>query len=101
MIGVFEGIEIGSWHRIPGGSSFEVVALDLESETLEIQYYDGAVEELDFDSWLELAAQPTSAPNDAAGALDLNRGDYGDFSMDFDPNQPGDRMNPLDQLDWR
>lgn len=101
MFGIFEGIEIGSWHRIPGGAKFEVVAIDLEAETIEIQYYDGAVEEVDFDSWLEMAAQPAVAPNDAAGALDLNRGDYGDLSMDFDVMQPGDRVNPVDQLDWR
>ena len=100
MIGVFEGIEIGSWYRIPGGASFEIVALDLDAETIEIQYYDGAVEEVDFDSWLEMCAVQTAAPNDAAGALDLNRGDYGNLSMDFDPSQPGDRFNPLDQLDW-
>lgn len=100
MIGVFEGIDIGGWYRIPGGASFEVVALDLESETIEIQYYDGAVEELDFDSWLELAATPASAPNDAAGALDLGPGDYGDLSMDTDSLHLGDRINPLEQLDW-
>ena len=100
MFGVFEGIEIGCWYRIPSGPSFEVVAMDMDSETMEIQYYDGAVEEVDFDSWLEMLATPTPAPNDAAGALDLNRGDYGDFGMDFDPMQPGDRINPLDQLDW-
>lgn len=100
MIGVFEGIDIGSWYRTPEGASFEVVALDLDAETVEIQYYDGSVEAIDFDNWLEFGAVPTAAPNDAAGALDLNRGDYGDFSIDFDAMQPGDRVNPLDQLDW-
>ncbi len=100
MIGVFEGIEIGSWYRIPGGNKFEIVALDLEAEAIEIQYYDGSIEEVDFDSWLEMSAVPTVAPNDAAGALDLTRGDYGDLSVDFDSMQPGDRVNPLDQLDW-
>ncbi len=100
MIGVFEGIDVGGWYRIPGGACFEVVALDLDSETIEIQYYDGAVEELDFDSWLEMSAVPSNAPNDAAGALDLARGDYGGLGMDFDAIQPGDRSNPLDQLDW-
>ncbi len=100
MIGLFEGIEIGSWYRIPGGTAFEVVALDMDTETIEIQYYDGAVEELDFDSWLEMGAQPRPAPNDASGALDLNRGDFGDFRMDLDAIDPRDRVNPLDRLDW-
>lgn len=101
MFGMFEGIEIGKWYCSPGGPKFEVVALDLESENIEIQYYDGAIEEVDFDSWLEMCASRVAAPNDAAGALDLNRGDYGDLTMDLDAMQPGDRSNPIDQLDWR
>lgn len=99
MIGVFEGIEVGSWYRIPGGSSFEIVALDIDSETLEIQYYDGSVEELDFDNWLEMGAYPTAAPDDVNGALDIGREDYG---RDFESMAgPTDWSNPLDQLDWQ
>lgn len=98
MIGLFEGIEVGSWYRVGGNAYFEVVALDMASETIEIQYYDGAVEELDFDSWLEMGALPCSAPNDASGALDLGD-DYG-FESEFDALYPGNRVNPLDQLDW-
>jgi hypothetical protein len=100
MIGILQGIEIGNWYRIASGDSFEVVALDLDSETVEIQYYDGAVEELDFDSWLELSARPAVAPNDAAGALDLIQGDYSDGGIDFDNVHPVDRFSPLEQLDW-
>ena len=36
---------IGSWYRKRGGETFEVVAIDPKDRTIEIQYFDGAVEE--------------------------------------------------------
>ncbi len=75
MIGIFEGIEVGAWYRSPGTEPFEVVALDFDSETVEIQYYDGSVAELDYESWLDLGAQPTTGPDSFDGALDLSHED--------------------------
>lgn len=75
MIGVFEGIEVGAWYRGNGTDPFEVVALDFDSETVEIQYYDGSVAELDYDSWLDLGATPTTGPDGFDGALDLAQED--------------------------
>jgi len=42
---------IGDWYRLNGGSLFEVVALDDDDGTIEIQYFDGTVEELDIEDW--------------------------------------------------
>ena len=36
---------------------FLVTAIDDDAGTIEIQYFDGTVEELDFDSWEEMAMQ--------------------------------------------
>lgn len=71
MIGIFEGIEVGAWYQGVGSDPFEVVALDFASETIEIQFYDGSVAELDHDGWLELGASPTNGPSGYDGALDL------------------------------
>ncbi len=99
MIGIFESIEVGVWYRAPGGEPFEVVALDLEAETIEIQYYDGAVEELDFDNWLELNAMRTAEPGDVvSGALDMSREDQ---IYEFDNSAYESHGNPLDSLDWQ
>ena len=38
---------IGNWYRIHGGDSFEVVAFDEDDGTIELQYFDGTVEEMD------------------------------------------------------
>ena len=44
---------IGEWYRRTGGDSFEVVAIDPDDRTIEIQYFDGTIEEIDLDEWLE------------------------------------------------
>ena len=38
---------IGNWYRILGGDSFEIVAFDEDDGTIELQYFDGTVEEMD------------------------------------------------------
>ena len=44
---------VGMWYARPGGDAFEVVAIDRDDRTIEIQYFDGTVEELDVDEWRE------------------------------------------------
>ncbi len=42
---------IGGWYKNTIGEAFEVVAQDDEDDTLELQYYDGTVAELDPEAW--------------------------------------------------
>ena len=43
---------IGDWYRQKeGGDLFEVVAFDDDDGTIEIQYFDGTVEEMDVEDW--------------------------------------------------
>ena len=42
--------EIGAWFRLAEGKTFEVVAVDEKDLTVEIQHFDGTVEELDVDT---------------------------------------------------
>ena len=44
---------VGEWYRGGTNELFEVVAIDDQDETIEIQYFDGTVAEMDFDSWNE------------------------------------------------
>jgi len=59
---------IGQWYQDPRNRMFEVVALD--DDTVEIQFYDGDVAELDMDSWYQLNPSPVSEPGDASGPYD-------------------------------
>ena len=62
---------IGSWYRNQEtGNDFEVVALDEDAQTIEIQYFDGEIEELDLDDWYELAIEGIETPEDSAGPFD-------------------------------
>ena len=87
---------IGDWYQAVNGDRFEIVALDEDEATLEIQHYDGAVEELDFDSWEELEVRNIEQPEDWSGSLDIEREDYG---VDLELTTPNDRINPIDDLE--
>jgi hypothetical protein len=87
---------VGDWYQNISGDNFEIVALDEEEATLEIQYFDGAVEEVDFDSWHEMEIQPIEPPEDWSGSMDIERDDYG---VDLEINAPNDNINPLDGVE--
>ncbi len=59
--------QIGHWysHR-DKGLMFQVVALD-DGGYIEIQDYDGDVDELDLDSWLAMPLEPAAPPDDRHG----------------------------------
>jgi hypothetical protein len=87
---------IGDWYESTSGDRFEVVALDAEDGTVEIQYFDGAIEELDMETWIELELMPIEPPEDYSGSLDLAREDY---FADTDEPLRFDLKNPLDRFD--
>ena len=87
---------IGDWYKNINGDNFEVVAIDEDEATLEIQYFDGAIEEIDFDTWYEMEILPIEAPEDWSGSLDIEREDYG---VDLELTAPNDHINPLDDID--
>lgn len=62
---------IGNWYRNEEtGNDFEVVALDEDAQTIEIQYFDGELEELDLDAWYELSLEAIEPPEDWSGPFD-------------------------------
>ena len=64
---------VGSWYRRLDGRLFEVVAVDDEALTVELQYFDGTIGEMDFDLWHGVELEPAAAPEDYSGPLDLDR----------------------------
>ena len=66
---------IGDWYRMNGGALFEVVALDEDDGTIEIQYFDGTVEEMDIEDWDaqwdDGALEAAEAPEDWTGSVDV------------------------------
>ena len=72
---------IGDWYRSSGGALFEVVALDDDDGTIEIQYFDGTVEEMDIEDWEaqweDGALEAAEAPEDWSGSVDVEPTDDG------------------------
>jgi hypothetical protein len=67
---------IGNWYRLQGSESFEVVAFDEDDGTIELQYFDGTVEEMDLEDW-DAAKESGSleeieAPEDWTGSVDVD-----------------------------
>ena len=56
---------VGNWYQdMEKLTTFEVVALDEDEGTVEIQYYEGEVEEIDIDDWYEMTLEKASEPDD-------------------------------------
>jgi hypothetical protein len=84
--------DIGEWYRVRGGDLLEVVAIDEDDGTIEVQYFDGTVEELDLEVW---EAQRTAGeiedaepPEDWSGSVDV----------DEDTRAPGAGVNGDPQM---
>lgn len=89
---------VGEWYKNLGdGQTFEVVAVDEDEGTVEIQYFDGEIEEIDLENWYELDLESIEPPEDWSGPFDdLERDDLGYTDMSMHPDE---WSNPLDELD--
>src|SRR5579862_81405 len=70
---------IGEWYRFLDGDEFEVVAIDEDDGTIEVQYFDGTVEELELEDWEAQSAngeiEEAEAPEDWTGSVDVESED--------------------------
>ncbi len=89
---------IGTWYRnLEDKRLFEIVATDEDDGTIEIQYFEGEIEELDTDTWDELTLELTAAPEDWTGPYDdLVSDDLGDTE---EPKRPENWSDPLNEFD--
>lgn len=87
---------VGSWYQTVEGDILEVVAMDKEEQSIEVQFYDGTVEEYDADAWEELVHGVAEPPEDWAGSFDIGHDDYG---VDLDLPAGDSHHNPLDDLE--
>jgi len=88
---------IGAWYRDQQErQTFEVVAIDDELGSVEIQYVDGSIGELELDVWSRLSLVPVPSPEDTDSALDLSREDRWCHDQSTAP-LPWD--DPLDRIE--
>ncbi|MEM7612605.1 MAG: DUF6763 family protein [Pseudomonadota bacterium] len=87
---------VGRWYRRPNRALFEVVAIDEADGTVEIQYFDGTVAELELENWPKLLIQRMAPPEDWSGALDVAPEDT---VHDQDGQLPYDWSDPLEIIE--
>lgn len=94
---------IGEWYRHASGELFEVVAYDEDDGTIEIQYFDGTVEEMDTEDWeaqwADRALEAAEAPEDWTGSVDVEPTDDFATGADISGDEGGMRASPLDGID--
>ena len=60
------------WYRhIDQGQPFLIVANDDDAEVIEVQYFDGTLEEISYDEWGKLALEPCEQPESWAGNSEM------------------------------
>jgi hypothetical protein len=83
---------VGNWysHR-DKGETFQVVALDEDSGTIEIQDFDGGIDEIDVDEWRQFTVASAAPPDDWGGSVDDVEPDefgYTDLTDDIGSGNP-------------
>ncbi|HXN10146.1 MAG TPA: DUF6763 family protein [Steroidobacteraceae bacterium] len=97
--------DVGKWYRAGSGEAYEVVALDEDDGTVEVQYFDGTVAEFELEDW---EAQRKSGeiedaeePEDWTGSVDIDVDDEeeGTSGRDSQIEDSPRRADGLDDLD--
>lgn len=89
---------IGQWFRRPSGVTFEVVAVDEDQRTVEIQQFDGTLDEVDVENWTDLFLTEVAAPEDWSGSVDMDPEDLGDKAGADAMNGFQDALGFLDKM---
>jgi uncharacterized protein DUF6763 len=62
---------IDQWYRhLDKGERFRVVAIDEDEETVDIQDFDGDIEEIDLGDWYAMEIESIAPPEDWTGPMD-------------------------------
>jgi hypothetical protein len=89
--------EVGQWYAQPGRARLlQVVAFDEEQGLVELQDFDGDIDEVDLDTWRDLHLEPAEAPEDARGSVD--DADADELEYTASDGAPRDWRAPLDEL---
>ena len=67
---------------------FEIVAVDDQDGSIELQHFDGTIEEVDPEGWISMRPEQTAPPEDWSGSVDA-----------VDEDIPGSR--PVLHLNWQ
>lgn len=96
----------GLWYHYPEkAQKFKVVDVDTDTGDIELQYFDGNIDHIDFYIWGTLGAEQIEAPEDWTGPMDTmdqdNMGDYSatdmhpeEWAAPYDENREKNNASP-------
>ena len=89
---------IDNWYKdLESNQIFEVISYDIKYETVELQYADGDISDIDRDSWNSSSFEPIEPPGDWSapyGSIEMDDLGY----TDNDIHAPSINDIELDQL---
>ena len=81
----------GQWYEsLEDEETFQVLSIDEDSELIELQYEDGDVEEIDYETWQELDLDLTEEPEGWSGSDDDDEDDDDEEEDDDDDDDDDD-----------
>lgn len=88
---------VGRWYRhLDKGQMFQVVALDTPGGTVELQHFDGDIEEIEQADWHGMDLAEAAAPEDWTGPVDAMEPDDG--AVTETGMLPADWRRPLEEV---
>ena len=85
--------QVDQWYaHLDKGQRFYVVAIDEVDKMVEIQHFDGDLEEISLDEWRDLQIELSEEPENWTGALDISEPD--DLGTGITDTQPDDWTEP-------
>ena len=86
-----------TWYQhLDKGQQFRVIALDIVNSLVEIQYFDGDLDEIDMEEWKNLDVETIEPPEYWSGPVDITeQDDYGNSVTDTSPD---DWSSPLQEI---
>ena len=93
----FDPIVDNWYYHLGKGQRFRVVAMDEESQTVEVQYFDGNVDEHELEIWYQLDIEPCEAPENWSGPQDIDNLD--DLGTEITDTSRSDWDEPLNEFE--
>ena len=94
--------QVHQWYaHLDKGQRYYVTAINEEENTVDVQHFDGDIEELSLDEWRDLEIELSEEPENWTGALDIaEQDDLGtgvtDTTLD-DWTEPGEEFRRPDK----
>ena len=88
---------LGNWYQhLDKGQKFCVVALNEDEGLIEMQHFDGDLEEIDRDTWYQLDLELIEEPENWSGPIDI--GEIDDLGTEITDTTGDDWNAPLQEL---